>query len=153
MCIIICLAVDCLFIFFCYFSLFLFFICYYHADNAWQIKDEYTNKEKNSYFTHLPRSPPWTDLDEISHSVRVLDAENCAIFINLFRDIYSVGVKFCRSPLIWAVAVNAALLYSAPEKTTGSNILLNVKARSIFDHRHRFRRRFKSSAVSRQKTT
>ena len=100
---------------------------------------------------HLPRSPPWTDLDEISHSGRVLDADNSAIFVNLFRGIYSVGFKFCRSPLTWAVAVNAALLYSAPVTTTGSNLLLNVKARSIVDHRHRFRRRFKSSAVSRQK--
>jgi len=151
MCIISCLAVDCLFIFLL--LLFIcFFICYYHADNAWQIKVEYANKKKKSYFTHLPGSPPWTYLDEIWHSGRVLDVDNCAIFINWFRGLYSVWVKFCRSPLTSSVTINAALLYSAPVTTiTGSNLRLYVKARSKVDHRHRFRRRFKSSAVSRQK--
>jgi len=46
---------------------------------------------------------------------RLPDIINCAKFFgNRFRDLHSVGVKFCPSPLTQAVAVNTVLRYRAP---------------------------------------
>ena len=60
------------------------------------------------YFTHLPRSPQWTDLHEILHGGRLADVITCVKFcVDRLRDLR--GVKFCHSPFTKPVAINTGL--------------------------------------------
>jgi len=66
--------------------------------------------KKSLYFTHLPRSPPCTDLHQIWHSHRGRRRNHTyQIFGGRLRGVDSVGVENCRLPLTRPVAVNTGL--------------------------------------------
>ena len=68
------------------------------------------NKKNSLYFTHLPRSPPSTDLHEIWRSRRGRRHNHLYQFFgDRSRGVYSVGVENCHLPLTKPVAVNTGL--------------------------------------------
>jgi len=73
----------------------------------WVHEKRYKSIKNSLYFTHLPRSPPWTDLHQICHSRR---GRQC----NHYKQIFWWSVKGCgfcggqNLPVIRRLAIFAA---------------------------------------------